>query len=481
MRVGGAQLRAGRRRSPGTRRDSDPGAARRPRRHRARRRPQRRRARDRGRPAAGAVPARARAGADRAGRRAASPRSSCSAVEPDGAPAGANRLTLGASAGLLHPLGAGRFGRGAFPVRGAAAPGQRRGGADRARRRAPPASRADTGGARCASARPRGSRSRRARDRLVVGERRARRASRSSAHDAFGNPTSAPGVAITVDGVPRPVAIGAGGIGVADRRRSRQVRRPRAHHDRGRAGRPSARARTIRVTGGAPARLTHRRARFAPGRRRPAEHGAARAGRRSQRHADGGPGPELGHARTAASGTCACRATANTSPNTSPIGSRERAAAGAGGHGVAGAARGRHAGRDAAARPRGRGRARRAVLQPGPRGRSGRLRRGACGRCAIRASRCCWAARSATCAPSRRQRTGADDGGAPRDRSGSRPGRWPARACRCATRFEVGAEVGAGMMLARTKLNATSTDGGGFEAIGSAYAPGRRRSAPRWR
>ena len=64
-----SQLRSGRRRSAGARRDPDPGAARRARRHRARRRPQRRGARDRGRPAAGAVPARAGAGAADAGRR----------------------------------------------------------------------------------------------------------------------------------------------------------------------------------------------------------------------------------------------------------------------------------------------------------------------------------------------------------------------------------------------------------------------------
>ena len=37
-------------------------------------------------------------------------------------------------------------------------------------------------------------------------------------------------------------------------------------------------------------------------------------------------------------------------------------------------------------------------------------------------------------------------------------------------RFEVKGEIGAGMMLARTKLNAASNMKG-FEAIGSAYAP----------
>ena len=128
---------------------------------------------------------------------------------------------------------------------------------------------------------------------------------------------------MTVDGVPRPAAVGVDGTA------SVTLTAPDKFdgHERitieATLGNLRA-SETIRVTGGAPAQLTLavRDARLvADGKQ---GDGAARAGRRSQRHADRGPGAQLGHARTAACATCACRATANTSPNTSPTGRARR-------------------------------------------------------------------------------------------------------------------------------------------------------------
>ena len=237
----------------GPRRDPDPRAARRARRHRARRRPQRRRPRDRGRSAAGAV------------RRAwcvlAPPTLDVGsfseivllAVEPDGAPANPAGLTLSASAGLLHPLGPRSAGRGALPVRGAAPAGQRRRRVDRDRgRHAAPAA-TDMAVALRVGA-PAQLAISPSTHRLVVGSGDAARVA-VSAHDAFGNPTSASGVEITVDGRPRPVAIAAGGLGTLT------VDAPAKFDGKERVI-IDARLGAIRaseelhVTGGAPARLT---------------------------------------------------------------------------------------------------------------------------------------------------------------------------------------------------------------------------------
>ena len=90
--------------------------------------------------------------------------------------------------------------------------------------------------------------------RLVVGSGDAARVA-VSAHDAFGNPTSASGVEITVDGRPRPVAIAAGGLGTLT------VDAPAKFDGRERviidATLGAIRAsEELHVTGGAPARLT---------------------------------------------------------------------------------------------------------------------------------------------------------------------------------------------------------------------------------
>ena len=109
-----AAIRPGRRRSPGARRDPDPGAARRPQRHRARGRPRGRRARDRGRPAAGAVSAAWSCWRRPRWTPAASPRSWCWPSSPTARRSPPGQLTLSASAGLLHPLGAGPSGEARF-------------------------------------------------------------------------------------------------------------------------------------------------------------------------------------------------------------------------------------------------------------------------------------------------------------------------------------------------------------------------------
>jgi hypothetical protein len=90
--------------------------------------------------------------------------------------------------------------------------------------------------------------------RLVVGSGETARVA-ISAHDAFGNPTSATGVEITVDGHPRPVAIGPGGQGTL------AVEAPAKYEGRDRItigatlGAIRA-AEDLHVTGGSPARLT---------------------------------------------------------------------------------------------------------------------------------------------------------------------------------------------------------------------------------
>ena len=131
------------------------------------------------------------------------------AVEPDGTPASSNRLTLGASAGLLHPLGAGALGEARFLFE---APRRLGSGAVAltAMAAGTPASRSDTAVAMRVGAPTQLAISAQHRKLVVASGETARVA--VSAHDAFGNPTNATGVAITVDGQPRPVTIGAGGL-----------------------------------------------------------------------------------------------------------------------------------------------------------------------------------------------------------------------------------------------------------------------------
>ncbi len=173
-------------------------------------------------------------------------------VEPDGTPANPTRLTLGASAGLLHPLGPGPLGEARFlfeaPRRlgsGAVALTAMAGGT--------PLSRADTAVALRVGA-PAQLAISPSTHRLVVGSGETARVA-ISAHDTFGNPTSATGVEIAVDGQPRPVAIGAGGLGTL------AVDAPAKYDGRDRItiravlGTILA-AEDLHVTGGAPARLT---------------------------------------------------------------------------------------------------------------------------------------------------------------------------------------------------------------------------------
>jgi hypothetical protein len=132
------------------------------------------------------------------------------AVEADGTPANPNRLTLGASAGLLHPLGPGGPGEARFLFE---APRLLGSGAVAltAIAAGTPVSRSDTavalrvGAAAQLVISP-------SSHRLVVASGETARVA-ISAHDAFGNPTSAAGVEISVDGQPRLVAVGAGGLG----------------------------------------------------------------------------------------------------------------------------------------------------------------------------------------------------------------------------------------------------------------------------
>jgi hypothetical protein len=174
------------------------------------------------------------------------------AIEPDGAPANPAGLTLSASAGLLHPLGRGPLGEARFLFE---APRLLGSGAVAltAIAAGTPASRTDMAIALRVGA-PAQLAISPSTHRLVVGSGDAARVA-VSAHDAFGNPTSASGVEITVDGRPRPVAIAAGGLGTLT------VDAPAKFDGKERVI-IDARLGAIRaseelhVTGGAPARLT---------------------------------------------------------------------------------------------------------------------------------------------------------------------------------------------------------------------------------
>ena len=174
------------------------------------------------------------------------------AVEADGAPVNPTRLTLSASAGLLHPLGAGPLGAARFLFE---APRQLGSGAVAltAIAAGTPPSRTDMAVALRVGA-PARLAIAPSSHRLIVGSGEGARVA-VSAHDAFGNPTSAAGVEITVDGRPRPVAFAAGGLGTLT------VEAPLKFDGKERVI-IDARLGTIRaseelhVTGGPPARLT---------------------------------------------------------------------------------------------------------------------------------------------------------------------------------------------------------------------------------
>jgi len=174
------------------------------------------------------------------------------AVEPDGSPIAAGQVTMGASAGLLHPLGAGpsgearflfeaprRVGSGALAITATAA------GATPAR--------ADLAIPLRAGATARLVMSPSS-DRLIVGAHEMTRVA-IVAQDAFGNPTSALGVSVLVDGVPRPANVSVDGtasviLAAPDKFDGRERMTIEAMLGNLRA------TEMIRVTGGAPARLT---------------------------------------------------------------------------------------------------------------------------------------------------------------------------------------------------------------------------------
>jgi hypothetical protein len=174
------------------------------------------------------------------------------AIEPDGSPANPNRLTLSASAGLLHPLGSGPPGEARFLFE---APRLLGSGAVAltAMAAGPPVTRADTAVALRVGAPAQLAISPSMR-RLVVGSAEQARVA-ISVRDAFGNPTTATGIEVAVDGQPRPVALAASGVGTLT------VEAPPRFDGRDRmmieAKLGSIRAsEAIHVTGGSPARLT---------------------------------------------------------------------------------------------------------------------------------------------------------------------------------------------------------------------------------
>jgi hypothetical protein len=173
------------------------------------------------------------------------------AAEPDGTPADAARLTLGASAGLVHPLGRGPLGEARFLFEAPRLLGSGAVALTAIAAGTPP-SRADLAVALRVGA-PAQLAISPSTHRLVVGSGDAARVA-VSAYDAFGNPTSASGVEITVDGLPRPVTIAAGGLGTLT------VDAPAKFDGKERvvidARLGAIRAReALHVTGGAPARL----------------------------------------------------------------------------------------------------------------------------------------------------------------------------------------------------------------------------------
>ena len=173
-------------------------------------------------------------------------------VEGDGAPTAPARLTLGASAGLVHPLGAGPSGEARFLFEAprllgagavaltATAPGPTPGRADLA---VP----LGAGPPKLLSLVP-------SPRRLVVGGGESA-AVAVRAYDAFGNSTSAVGAEVHVDGEPRPVVFGPDGAGQVS------VMAPARFEGRDRIVVTSSlgalqATEDLHLTGGPPARLT---------------------------------------------------------------------------------------------------------------------------------------------------------------------------------------------------------------------------------
>jgi hypothetical protein len=174
------------------------------------------------------------------------------AVEPDGAQVAPAQLTLTASAGLLHPLGAGPSGEARFLFEAPRRVGSGALAITATASGAAPA-RADLAVPLRAGATARLVMSP-SNDRLIVGERNTTRVA-IVAQDAFGNSTSVLGVSVTVDGVPRPAVVGIDGTA------SVTLTAPDKFdgHERITVGAALGNLRaseTIRVTGSAPARLT---------------------------------------------------------------------------------------------------------------------------------------------------------------------------------------------------------------------------------
>src|SRR4029079_17192955 len=124
------------------------------------------------------------------------------AVEADGAPVKPTRLALSASGGLLHPLGRGPLGEARFLFEAPRLLGSGAVALTAIAAGTPP-SRTDMAVALRVGA-PARLAIAPSSHRLIVGSGESARVA-VSAHDAFGNPTSAAGVEITVDGRPRPV------------------------------------------------------------------------------------------------------------------------------------------------------------------------------------------------------------------------------------------------------------------------------------
>ena len=174
------------------------------------------------------------------------------AVESDGAPTSAASLTLGASDGLVHSLGPGPEGEARFLFE---TPRRLGGGAVALTATAPgvPPGRADLAVPLLAGAPARlvlGASPRR----LIVSSGESARI-QISAHDAFGNRTSAAGVQARVDGDARPVVLGPGGVA------SLAVSAPPKFGGRDRMDVEASlgllrASEQIHLTGGAPARLT---------------------------------------------------------------------------------------------------------------------------------------------------------------------------------------------------------------------------------
>jgi hypothetical protein len=174
------------------------------------------------------------------------------AVDGDGTPTVASHLALGASAGIVHPLGAGPSGEARFLFE---APRLLGAGAVALTATAPglPPGRADlavplgAGAPKLLALVP-------APRRLIVAGGESSVIS-IRAYDGFGNPTSAAGADLRVDGEPRPVVFGPDGVGLVT------VLAPARFEGRDRVALASSlgalqASEELHLTGGTPARLT---------------------------------------------------------------------------------------------------------------------------------------------------------------------------------------------------------------------------------